>query len=191
MNENETFITLGLLGELGHVNVSLSLLLRRGHCKCNAREIGIGFKKKKALLYVIFQRRLKWERCEGKGGVLYRVVGGRRGDVKDRVSWGKQKTGSGPSVWEGLFQCVSALFGDHVIYFSFRGGYCHACLPACLPAPLIVGIGIGCYFVFVFIYFLAWICSITSVGGAGLWFHNCTEFLLINKGTPQNPFRNR
>lgn len=44
---------------------------------------------------------------------------------------GKQKTGSGPSVWEGLFQCVSALFGDLVIYFIFRGGYCHACLPAC------------------------------------------------------------
>lgn len=60
------------------------------------------------------------------------------------------------------FQCVSALFGDLVIYFIFRGGYCHACL----PAPLIVGIGIGCYFVF--INFLAWICSITSAGGAGL-----------------------
>lgn len=153
MNENETFITLGLLGELGHVNVSLSLLLRRGHCKCNAREIGIGFfLKKKALLYVIFQRRLKWERCEGKGGVLYRVVGGRRGDVKDRVSWGKQKTGSGPSVWEGLFQCVSALFGDLVIYFIFRGGYCHACLPACLPRLLLELELDAILFLFLFIF---------------------------------------
>lgn len=54
MNENETFITLGLLGELGHVNVSLSLPLRRGHCKCNAREIGIGFKKKKESFFICY-----------------------------------------------------------------------------------------------------------------------------------------
>lgn len=36
-------------------------------------------------------------------GFIYSCWGEGGGDVKDRASWGKQKTGSGPSVWEGLF----------------------------------------------------------------------------------------
>lgn len=155
MNENETFITLGLLGELGHVNVSLSLLLRRGHCKCNAREIGIGFFfKKRKLCYVLFFKG-GWNEsgAKEKEGFYIELLGEGGGDVKDRASWGKQKTGSGPSVWEGLFQCVSALFGDLVIYFIFRGGYCHACLPACAcPALLLELESDAILFLFLFIF---------------------------------------
>lgn len=87
-----------------------------------------------------------------KEGFYIELLGEGGGDVKDRASWGKQKTGSGPSVWEGLFQCVSALFGDHVIYFSFRGGYCHACLPACLPRLLLELELDAILFLFLFIF---------------------------------------
>lgn len=97
MNENETFITLGLLGELGHVNVSLSLLLRRGHCKCNAREIGIGFKNKESFVICYFSKEVEMRAvrrkrrgfiysCWGKEGVMLKIeqVGGNKRPDLDR-----------------------------------------------------------------------------------------------------------